>query len=555
MALLIVVIGSLIFLLSMSVLGAQLALFVGRSSNLEIDTNAKHRDTDKSNVKSVTRLRYVNIFLLGMLLIEFTQDYEEGRRWNMSTHALRIIRGLCFPQVAFWTLLSQASGENFAGFRGACFSKPPNDGGTCLVRFGLDAEDAVPSTIMLLMTLLIQVVSLMMHGCLLVYFEKRWGNSVAGRQAVIAPIGREEARTLKKQNARRQKGMRRAGLVQDDFNAGLEGCEDRADAVVADNLRIYFTEDKTGDRVKAVDGVNLCLQPGEVFCLLGHNGAGKSTTISALSGLNGVSQGSIHIGAVEMSEENKLHCQQVTGLCLQDDLLWDQMFVVDHLDLVARLRGLKNADNSALIEDSRLANHLQKRTCELSGGWKRILSCVSAFVGDAEFIILDEPTTGVDPANRRLCWNFINKKRLEGKIILLTTHYMDEAEALADRIAIMADGQVRCCGTTNQLKKVFNCGYVIGMTVSTNFISRGVAIDEAAGNTENREIIHMETQTAADDFYKLQGVEADDLSSCVTSLSVFRRAYVEDMNTMHDLEMSESAIASLNLLNMIIGSC
>ena len=136
--------------------------------------------------------------MLGMLLIEVSQESEPGRQWNAVTHMVRMVRGVCFPQVAFWTLLGQAAGENFAGFRGACFSKPPQSGESCLVRFGLDAEDAVPGTPALLLTLLTQAISLLLHGFLLVYFEKRWGDRVAGRQAVIAPIDDEEARLLKK---------------------------------------------------------------------------------------------------------------------------------------------------------------------------------------------------------------------------------------------------------------------------------------------------------------------------------------------------------------------
>lgn len=391
-ALFAIVIGALMFLLSMSVQGALLALLVGTSSNLEIDTSVKSKAQDKSSVQNVTRLRYINLLLLGFLLISWSNVYEEGKPWGALSHLLRFMRGVCFPQVAFWTLLSQAAGENFAGFRGACFSKPPGLGLPCSVRFGLDAEDAIPGFGALLLTLIAQASSLALYGGLLLYCERRWGNRVAGRKAVVAQIGHDEARRLEKKNKRRELAMRHAGLLQDAVNVSTDRCTDAGDAepeadddiqdtderaVIADNLRIYYTEDKTGERVKAVDGVNLRLQPGEVFCLLGHNGAGKSTTISALSGLSEVSQGSVSIAGVEMSERTRLHCQQVTGICLQDDLLWDQMFVADHLELVARLRGLKNADNRALVEDSRLTNHLQKRTCELSGGWKRVLSCVS----------------------------------------------------------------------------------------------------------------------------------------------------------------------------------
>lgn len=129
---------------------------------------------------------------------------------------------------------------------------------------------------------------------------------------------------------------------------------------------------------------------------------------------------------------------------MQEDMLWEHMTVGEHLEFTARLRNRWNKKDQYLTQsfeklvlDARLNEHLNKKITELSGGWRRMLSCAAAFIGESELIILDEPTSGVDPANRRLCWDFIRRKRNEGKIIVLTTHYMDEAEHLADRIAIV----------------------------------------------------------------------------------------------------------------------
>jgi ATP-binding cassette subfamily A (ABC1) protein 3 len=304
---------------------------------------------------------------------------------------------------------------------------------------------------------------------------------------------------------------------------------------------------------RAVNGIDLTLVGGEVYCLLGHNGAGKSTTISCLSGLVQPSAGQIVMkqGNAENTlcsnqsgkgtREDRLVCQQDTGLCLQDDLLWDDMLVKDHLELIGRLRGLdlsskKNQEqNAELVAAAKLTDHMGKKTKELSGGWKRILSCCAAFVGDAQFVILDEPTSGVDPANRKLLWNFIRSKKREGKIILLTTHYMDEAEELADRVGIMAEGELKTEGSLDFLKSRFDCGYQLTLNFADKNTTEADLYNMFAG-VEFSEVLDLKNGELQCRFRATEmalGLIADKLQALVhygtVSKSVLTECSLEDV--------------------------
>ena len=221
------------------------------------------------------------------------------------------------------------------------------------------------------------------------------------------------------------------------------------------NLRKTFTED--GAEVRAVDGVSLAMFQSEIFCLLGHNGAGKSTLIAMLSGLLEISSGSASIFnknvATQLSEIRKS-----MGLCPQHDILWDDLTVSEHMKLFSALRGVSSFGGEALIAEVGLTAKSSVRAGALSGGMKRRLSIAISFVGKGDFVVLDEPTAGLDPYARRSVWDLLKRKK-EGRVLCLCTHFMDEAELLGDRVAIMSAGQVRAYGSSLFLKSAFQCGY------------------------------------------------------------------------------------------------
>ncbi len=216
-----------------------------------------------------------------------------------------------------------------------------------------------------------------------------------------------------------------------------------------------------GKRLTAVNNVNLTMYNHEIFALLGHNGAGKTTTINCLTGLIQPTAGSATVFGVELETQLKENRSEI-GVCPQHDVLWSELTVEEHLRLYASFKGLTYDDCSVhiqgLLQELGLLSKRHAAVSQLSGGMKRKLSLAIAFIGDPKVVFLDEPTSGMDPTSRRDTWNIL-RRRKQGKVIILTTHYMDEADVLGDKIAIMAKGQVQCCGSPQFLKKVYGCGY------------------------------------------------------------------------------------------------
>eukprot|EP00743_Colponemidia_sp_Colp-15_P004647 GILK01005008.1.p1 GENE.GILK01005008.1~~GILK01005008.1.p1 ORF type:complete len:2608 (-),score=498.63 GILK01005008.1:139-7962(-) len=229
-------------------------------------------------------------------------------------------------------------------------------------------------------------------------------------------------------------------------------------------LRKEFTTGLGHTKV-AVQGLNLSMYEGQIFALLGHNGAGKTTTISMLTGLLNPSAGD----ATVFGQSIRHHMPDIRkslGVCPQHDVLFPDLTVREHLWLYAAFKGMKRADIKQAIEqkiaDVGLTEKRDVLSKNLSGGMKRKLSVAIALIGDSKLVILDEPTSGMDPFSRRSTWNIL-KNNKEGRVIILTTHFMDEADILGDRIAIMGDGKLQCCGSSLYLKSRFGVGYCLSM--------------------------------------------------------------------------------------------
>uniref|UniRef100_A0A8C0FSF6 P-type phospholipid transporter n=1 Tax=Bubo bubo TaxID=30461 RepID=A0A8C0FSF6_BUBBB len=213
----------------------------------------------------------------------------------------------------------------------------------------------------------------------------------------------------------------------------------------------------------AVDGLTLNFYEGQITSFLGHNGAGKTTTMSILTGLFPPTSGTAFILGKDIRSELSA-IRQNLGVCPQHNVLFDLLTVEEHIWFYARLKGLPEKKVQEEMEqmamDVGLPHKLKARTSKLSGGMQRKLSVALAFVGGSKVVILDEPTAGVDPYSRRGIWELLLKYR-QGRTIILSTHHMDEADILGDRIAIISHGKLCCVGSSLFLKNQLGTGYYL----------------------------------------------------------------------------------------------
>ena len=201
--------------------------------------------------------------------------------------------------------------------------------------------------------------------------------------------------------------------------------------------------------VIAVDGLDLEVRAGECFGLLGPNGAGKTTTVEICEGLTVPDSGEVEVLGMSW-DSNADELRQQLGIQLQDTQLSEKLTVMETVRLFRSFfhRGPDPFEVIALVQ---LEEKQKSRVGDLSGGQKQRLALACALVGDPEFLFLDEPTTGLDPQARRQLWDLIQEFKRSGKTILLTTHYMDEAERLCERIAIVDHGKKIALGTPREL--------------------------------------------------------------------------------------------------------
>ncbi|CAG8486112.1 3807_t:CDS:10 [Ambispora leptoticha] len=231
--------------------------------------------------------------------------------------------------------------------------------------------------------------------------------------------------------------------------------------VVKELVKVY------PDGKLAVDNLTFAVEKNVVFGLLGPNGAGKTSTMHILTGLYPLTSGSVYIDGTDIrSDVEKIYTK--IGVCPQFDLLWPDLTIEEHLLFYARLRGVDPRLETEAINHTlklvELTEFKYRLVRGLSGGEKRRLSIAIALTGDSKVVFLDEPTTGLDPDVRRTIWSIIANAK-QGKTIILTTHSMEEADALCDRLGIMAAGHLRCLGSPLHLKQKHGTGYQISFNV------------------------------------------------------------------------------------------
>jgi ABC-2 type transport system ATP-binding protein len=251
---------------------------------------------------------------------------------------------------------------------------------------------------------------------------------------------------------------------------------------------------------EAVRGVDLEVRTGEILALLGPNGAGKTTTVEILEGFHQASAGEVRVLGEDPWGADRAHRDRI-GIVLQESQPEINLTVRECLELYAGYYSAPR-DVEETIALAGLEEQVDQETTRLSGGQRRRLDVALALVGDPELIFLDEPTTGFDPAARRASWEVISGLRALGTTILLTTHYMEEAERLADRIAVMRDGVIVATGTPATLGGRNRASGTIAFTLPD-----GVELDELApgASLDEEHRVVMSSAAPMADLHELTG--------------------------------------------------
>ena len=204
-------------------------------------------------------------------------------------------------------------------------------------------------------------------------------------------------------------------------------------------IDVHGLTKRYGDQT-VVKGIDFSVAKGEIFGILGPNGAGKTTTLEMLEALRTIDDGMAVIDGIDVAKHPK-KIKDIIGIQLQSTNFYDHLTLTEQLRMFASLYGSKT-DVAALLAKVQLTEKARNYVEQLSGGQKQRFAIASTLVNSPKVLFLDEPTTGLDPQARRNLWELIKQIREEGVTIVLTTHYMDEAELLCDRLAIMDNGQI-----------------------------------------------------------------------------------------------------------------
>ncbi|XP_056155293.1 retinal-specific phospholipid-transporting ATPase ABCA4-like [Lampris incognitus] len=292
--------------------------------------------------------------------------------------------------------------------------------------------------------------------------KKAFGNLTNKEKAEEEPKSKtaKEPAPCKHQDKRDRLAKQREEKTQTNGEQFFEAePADLVEGVCIQNLVKVFS---SGSR-PAVDGLSISFYESQITAFLGHNGAGKTTTMSILTGLFAPTSGTATIYGKDIRTDMDT-IRLSLGMCPQHNILFQHMTVAEHILFYSLLKGrpIAEAEQEAenMLQDLGLPHKRHELVQNLSGGMQRKLSVAMAFVGGAKVVILDEPTSGVDPYSRRSIWDLLLKYRA-GRTVILSTHHMDEADLLSDRVAIISQGRLYCCGSPLFLKNGFGAGFYL----------------------------------------------------------------------------------------------
>lgn len=257
-------------------------------------------------------------------------------------------------------------------------------------------------------------------------------------------------------------------VLDDDILAEKQRVNAMSEDDIGFNNLVIKKVSKFYGKFLAVNQISIAIKPAECFGLLGVNGAGKTTTFKMLTGDERISDGNAWVRGISL-KSHMPDVHKMIGYCPQFDALIEDLTGRETLEMFALLRGVPRDDINGvslrLASELNFTKHIDKKISEYSGGNKRKLSTAVALLGNPSVVYLDEPTTGMDPGAKRNLWNMVQKVRNSGKAIVLTSHSMEECEALCSRLAIMVNGEFKCLGSTQHLKNKFSKGYVLSVKV------------------------------------------------------------------------------------------
>jgi ABC-2 type transport system ATP-binding protein len=290
------------------------------------------------------------------------------------------------------------------------------------------------------------------------------------------------------------------------------------------NLRKVYAS--AGKEIRAVDGIDLEVGKGEFFGLLGPNGAGKSTTIGMLTTRVIPTEGQAFIAGIDVVADPAT-AKRYIGVVPQTNTLDRQLSVAENLEFHGRYFGLTRKQAAAravaLLDQFKLADRAKASVQELSGGMAQRLMVARALVHEPEILFLDEPTSGIDPQTRLALWEILRDLHAAGQTILLTTHYMEEADTLCERLAIIDNGKVLALGTPEELKDGLGADTVITLSFA-------VPPDGLLAKIERLKAVdHIET--ADDNTVRVYAADADGLLADMVTLATKSNVRVTDASS------------------------
>jgi ATP-binding cassette, subfamily A (ABC1), member 3 len=418
------------------------------------------------------------------------------------------------------------------------------------------------------------VVDIFLYLLVMVYFDcvipKEWGATKNPLFFIIDPIGWCCCRKREHDDADDVPD----GRAEDGVFEETDPAEEARAAVQIRGLRKKFR--RGGKTFLAVNNLYWTLKQGQISVLLGHNGAGKSTTMNVMTGMLEPDGGDCLVYGWSVRHELSKARQEI-GLCPQHNILWPQLTVREHLDYYAAIKGLRGAAKEAAIQRLLDAVDLQDKELyqskALSGGQKRKLSVGVAFVGGSRLVFLDEPTAGMDVGARRHTWGLL-KEMAKYHTILLTTHFMDEADLLGDTVAIMSKGRLQCAGSNMFLKSQLGVGFVLTMSVAAHtrretidrvvraFAADAETVGSGAGELAYR--LPMESKPAFPDLLAAveEGIPSLGINAYSLSATTLEEVFIkiaegpaaDEESAIEDLEEEEKAAATSAVWNVELES-